>query len=733
MNLQDDIKNSIILSGAEEAGETLFEGMSLPEKNKADMLASLMAGHHILLTGQPGVGKTMLSTRIIRLLQDREVVHGCPVNCLIDSPECPWCLQRLQKGEKLTSKTLKGENRLVKVSGSGDLAVADLVGDLDPQMAIDYGIFDLRAFVPGKLLRANKCILILDFMDRMPERVLNTILSGLAGDTLSIGKFDETFPLDIMIIATGAEGTLNRLPIDLADHFDSISLSNSAEPEFEEKLFSGSTVTPPWKEEGMKVVQKTRNHEDLSRGLSIRGSIRYGELISSYSNVIGENAPEKVLPEASRITLPHRVKVAPHAESNRHADEIIDEIVQESLGLTGTKEQMFSLSKENMLAIVEEIARKDHFRKPLKFGLFDILLKRIKRFPESELANVHQEMYDRLALKYKNRDMDDNLTLELLSDIDEVQERQARLSAELRAKLEEEALIRTLDMLEESQILTRGGRGYNLSRRGIMLLLERLAPRLWEGSNITGQGKHKTGKKHLVGEGRIVGTRSWRFGDRYRDVSLNSTIRQAIRNRHQKITRDDIRILKRDIRTRMDIILCLDLSGTMDQLEKLWYGKESAIALALASSSYGDRVGLVTFSNMAKVVSDLTTNTYRLTERVLDLELKENAFTNIGYGLLTARGLFSRHSKSHSKQHIILVSDGDATAPHPSPGRFAIKEAAKTIRKGITISCICIDEENSDVDLMNKIARLGRGRTTLIEDSKSMKGALVEEMYGAAQ
>jgi Mg-chelatase subunit ChlD len=183
----------------------------------------------------------------------------------------------------------------------------------------------------------------------------------------------------------------------------------------------------------------------------------------------------------------------------------------------------------------------------------------------------------------------------------------------------------------------------------------------------------------------------------------------------------------------MDIILCLDLSGTMDQLEKLWYGKESAIALALASSSYGDRVGLVTFSNMAKVVSDLTTNTYRLTERVLDLELQENAFTNIGYGLLTARRLFSRHSKSHSKQHIILVSDGDATAPHPSPGRFAIKEAAKTIRKGITISCICIDEENSDVDLMNKIARLGRGRTTLIEDSKSMKGALVEEMYGAAQ
>ena len=111
----------------------------------------------------------------------------------------------------------------------------------------------------------------------------------------------------------------------------------------------------------------------------------------------------------------------------------------------------------------------------------------------------------------------------------------------------------------------------------------------------------------------------------------------------------------------------------------------------------------MTFSNKSKVISDLTKNTFRLTERVLDLELQENAFTNIGYGLLTARGLFARHSKGHSKQHIILVSDGDATAPHPSPGGFAIKEAGKTIRKGITISCICINEENADVDLMKKI------------------------------
>ncbi|MFO7962295.1 MAG: VWA domain-containing protein [Desulfobacterales bacterium] len=731
MKITDEINNSILSAGDNNIRDALFKGLSLPEDHKKNFMASLICGHHVLLEGQPGIGKTTLAERVVNLLQDRKVVDGCPVNCRIDSPECPWCLRRLTNDEPLYSKTLKGKDRFVRVSGSSDLAVADLIGDLDPQTAFEYGIFDLRAFVPGKMLKANGRILILDFMDRMPERVLNTLLAGLSGDVITIGKFDEAFPLDTMIIATGARGTLALFPADLSDHFDSISLSNKVDPVFEKKIFAGSNDFA-WVEPGIEVVANTRRHEDLSRGISIRGTIRFGELASAYTRLNGEDDPNGILQAASMISLPHRVKVAPHAETNRRASEIIQEIVMHALGLSEKSEDVMPLSKEKMLAIVDEIARKDQFRKPLKFGMFDILLKRIKRFPDSELANVHGRMVDRLLDKHSSSYLGEELTLELLSEIDDVQEKQLKLNAELRAKLEEEALIKTLDMLEDHQILSRSERGYTLSMRGIMLLLEKLAPRLGFSETIIGQGMHKSGTKSNIGEGRIVGTRSWRFGDKYRDVSLNRTIRRAIRNRHREIAREDIRIMKRDIRNRMDILLCLDMSGTMDQLEKVWYGKESVIALALAASNYGDRVGLITFSNMARVISDLTKNTFMLTERVLDLELQENAFTNIGYGLLTARGLFARHSKSHSKQHIILVSDGDATAPHPSPAGFAIKEAAKTVRKGITISCICINEENANPDLMTKIARIGRGRITVIEDTTCMKDALVGEVHAAA-
>jgi len=692
-----------------------------------DLMSSLMAGHHVLLTGPPGVGKTTLAQRTVSLLGERTVVRGCPLNCSAAYPVCPWCRERRSRGETLHTETLPGRDRLRKITGSDELKAADLVGDLNPLAALEYGLFDLRTFVPGKLLRANGGVLLIDFFDRVPERVLNTVLMGLGGEGVTIGSRDERFPLDVLIVATGSASGLTRMSMDLSDHFDRVALGYVADPAMESRLLAGDAEPPPWAEPALQVVHRTRAHPDLSRGLSTRGTIRYGELLTSTARLAGVSAPETVLPEASRSALPHRVVVAPHAAANRSNAEVVEEILDGVLGGAGRDPAGVVLSQERMLSLVDEIARVDHFRKPLKFGLFDLLLKRIKRFPESELARLHGRALERLLKKFHEREMGDNLTVDLLADIDVAREKQERLSADLRARLEAEALIEVVDLLEEHQILSRKERGYKISQRGISLLLERLAPRLWEGSQLTGLGKHRTGKKHLVGEGRVVGTRPWRFGDSYRDFSLKDTLRQAIRMRHRQVAREDIRVVRRDIRTRMDILMCLDLSGTMDQLEKIWYAKESAIALALVSSQYGDRMGLVTFSNMAHVISDLTGNTYRVTEKILDLDLHENAFTNLGFGLLRSRGLFARHSKSHGKQHIILVSDGDATAPHPSPVRFAIQEAARTARKGISISTICINEKNANPDLMRKIARIGKGRITVIENTEGMREAVLEE------
>jgi Mg-chelatase subunit ChlD len=259
------------------------------------------------------------------------------------------------------------------------------------------------------------------------------------------------------------------------------------------------------------------------------------------------------------------------------------------------------------------------------------------------------------------------------------------------------------------------------------LLLEKLSTNVAGIARIYGYGEHKTGQKSVLGEGRIVGFRKYQLGDGYRDISLRQTIKNTIRKRKVfELKREDITVKIKDIRRKIDIFLVVDLSGTMRQPMKLWYAKESTLALSLAASLFGDKAGLITFSNLAEKVVDLTDNTHNLIRNILKLKLHENAFTNIGAGILKAIKWFGYHKRSVANQHIILISDGDATAPHPSPQKYALRQASKAVRKGITISCICINESSADTELMKLISRIGKGRI-YITNPEQLSDKVIQE------
>ena len=723
--LRAEIREKIEKSPLSETRETLFEGFQISGARQEEIISTLHTGHHMLILGPPGCGKTVLAEKLGRILGDIQAIKGCPVNCAPDNPTCPWCLER---DNGIEIETISGHDRIKRIQGSPEIVPEDLIGVLDPESAaFEYGIHDIRSFSPGKLLRANRGILILDFIDRMPERVLNVLLYVLERNALTIGGYEEKIPLDIIILATGGDRVLKTLSLDMIDHFDIIKLDYIEDVEKEKAIIKGKEE---WKGEefdnAIEIVRMTREHPDLERGVSTRGGIKFAELLPIHKRLKIEE-PEEIIRRSSVVSLPHRVEVAAHAVSVRRPEDIIEEIVEEILAGEDKKQELVSLSKEDILTLVEEIAKEDRLRKPLKLGFFDILLKRVQRFPETKLAQLHRDMIDQMGELYVERDLNDNLTQEVLEDIEERRKYKDKLLAEYKKSLEKEALKETLALLERKSVLERDKTGWNLSRKGITFLLEKLAPRLWENVNVSGEGKHKTGKKLTTGEGRIIGVRKYRFGDRYKDVSLKDTIREVIRNRRDTVTKEDIMVTKKDIRTRMDIILIVDLSGTMSQLEKLWYAKESAIALSMASTKYKDRLGVVSFSNLADLVVEITDSPYRVTEKILDLDLHENAFTNIGYGLLKARAVFMRQRRGDANQHIILISDGDATAPHPSPEKYAIREAIKTARKGITMSCVCINEESANPDLMRKISRIGKGRIYMIGEMGGLSGALMEE------
>jgi len=284
-------------------GPEVLNDVKGQEKTKSQLKASLMMGRHVIIVGPPGIGKTTLAKNVAKLLPDLP----------LENENLPFDVH----GDKTV---LKGAERFVRVQGSPDLTVEDLLGDIDPIKALEYGPLSMEAFTPGKIFRAHKGILFFDEVNRCPEKLQNALLQVLQEGCATIGSYTVDIPANFIFIGTmnPEDSSTERLSDVFADRFDMVDMSYPDRLDIEKEIVleNGKKLEVKFHDDliGLAVmfVRNMRAHKDVERKPSVRASIGLYERAQAHAVLAGrDHVTPDDLEQAVFAVLSHRMSLKP--------------------------------------------------------------------------------------------------------------------------------------------------------------------------------------------------------------------------------------------------------------------------------------------------------------------------------------------------------------------------------------------------------------------------------------
>ncbi len=308
------------------------------EQAKQGIKSALMQNRHIIIVGPPGIGKTTMAKNIAKLLPDVEVIEGCNYNCTKENPVCPSCRQ--QKKHKTVK--INGAKRFIRIQGSPDLTVEDLLGDIDPIKALKFGPLSLEAFTPGKIFKANNGVLFFDELNRCPEKLQNSMLQALEERKATIGSYDVDFDVNFIFISTmnPEDTSTEKLSDVLLDRFDIIYMDYPENTEVEKKivLMKGkklANVSDELLDLIAYFIRLLRQDEKLEKKPSVRASIGLYERAQSNALLKGrKNVEFEDIKDVLVSVLSHRIRLKPSVRYLESIENYIKEQLQKNIEAT---------------------------------------------------------------------------------------------------------------------------------------------------------------------------------------------------------------------------------------------------------------------------------------------------------------------------------------------------------------------------------------------------------------
>jgi len=252
---------------------------------KHQLKGAILSGRNVIIVGPPGVGKTTMARSIAAALEAGK------------EENCPF----------------------VRVQGSPDLTAEDLIGDIDPIKALEFGPMSKEAFTPGKIFKADKGILFFDEVNRCSEKLQNALLQALEEKLVTIGSYDVDLPADFLFIGTmNPEDTSTEKMSDVfLDRFDLIEMSYPENEEIENTIIEthGQTlaeISPKLKKGIVDFIFRLRRDERLEKKPSVRATLGLFDRAQTHALLDGRKHVQYKDVQAVVVSvLAHRIGLKP--------------------------------------------------------------------------------------------------------------------------------------------------------------------------------------------------------------------------------------------------------------------------------------------------------------------------------------------------------------------------------------------------------------------------------------
>jgi Mg-chelatase subunit ChlI len=312
--------------------QALFPRTILPPEVLETLTSALISGGHVILFGPPGSGKTSLAKDLWALFPKKVlVVEDCPVQddplSLVDpnfsrtSPPCPFCktkyagisytdLREFRAGDVDPAKVpvregfLREGHGFARLQGSSEVFPDNLTGTINLHKLEELGDpTSPLVLEPGKLIQANRGLLIVDEVGKLPVGTQNVLLQALQEGTVSPAKSRETFPAAFVAISTSNLTDLDNITEPLSDRLQNVYVGFNREHHKNRAIVDLALATRPltamfpeiFLEAGVHLVEEWRRGTgeifELSEVGSNRTMIDIALRSEAYATLGGNKTP----------------------------------------------------------------------------------------------------------------------------------------------------------------------------------------------------------------------------------------------------------------------------------------------------------------------------------------------------------------------------------------------------------------------------------------------------------